>query len=500
MDAVFAIGQAFTQIKDNCTGLTDATGIQFCNRTNITSTELQIVIQTDVWYGSTGLIDFDGSNRANLTFEVRQRASSGALTIVGYYNGTNVTYDNSLLIWKNGEKPVSMIVPQQVNIDSPIGIVFLVLTIIALIISICFSFLFWHYKDEKVVKKTSPFFSQLILIGVDLCLISQIFWGVSQSSFTCFIKIWLLAIGFGLIMGNLLAKTYRIFKIFTNVQITNLILKDTDLLKFSVVILSIEVALLCVYCFVSGTPRPVNIQSTSDSLLLIIQCAVPSSFVQLFGQISILTFNGLLILCGVVIAYVSRNVESSFNESKYIAITVYIYLLVIIILLPLYYTAGDSGSSVNRQYILRNISVLAAMYFTLVALFVPKIMNIYRTKKEEERKRRRADHTTDSTTGGRIRSQIGVSASRASQTEGDDSLFSRMLISQGSQGGTAGGSVSFGGAGGTVGSITSDEAQRSSYNRDSGASYNRDSGASNNNRDSTMSNATTRQRASEFRF
>lgn len=408
------------------------------------------------------------------------------MDLVGYYDGLNVTFASSDLAWKNNELPVSEIVPQQVDIDSPIGIVFLVLTIIALIVSIGFSFLFWYYRDEKVVKKTSPFFSQLILIGIDLCLISQIFWGVSQTGFTCFVKVWLLAIGFGLIMGNLLAKTYRIFKIFTNVQVTQLVMKDTDLLKFSIVILAIEVALLCVYCFVSGTPRPIYIQSTSDSLLLIIQCSVPSEFVQIFGQITLLVFNGLLILCGVVIAYVSRHVESSFNESKYIAITVYIYLLVVIILLPLYYTAGDSGSSVNRQYILRNISVLAAMYFTLVALFVPKIMNIYRTKAAEKRRRQMTATSGGSTTQrSRIRSQYDTqgtqgSVNRASATDqADGSLFSKMLTSQGSQ---TGGSMSFGGAGGTgmtsgtqgtAGSLGEDESRRSSVTR-------RDSARANN--------------------
>lgn len=373
--------------------------------------------------------------------------------MVGGFDGTNTTYASRLLVWKDGELPISAIVPQQVEIGSAIGIIFLVLDLIALCISLVFSGLFWYYRDEKVVKKTSPFFSQLILIGIDLCLISQIFWAVNQTGFTCFIKIWLLAIGFGLIMGNLLAKTYRIFKIFTNVQVTNLVMKDTDLLKFSVVIIAIEILLLCVYCFVSGTPRPVNIQSTSDSLLLIIQCAVPSQFVQIFGQITLLVFNGLLILCGVIIAYVSRKVDSTFNESKYIAITVYIYLLVIIILLPLYYTAGDSGSSVNRQYILRYISVLAAMYFTLFALFVPKILNIYHSRQEAARKRREDTNQTSNARSRRIVSTLGsvTGNDRASATE-PDSLFSRMMQSQGS----TGGSFSVGGTGtGTVGTVGS---------------------------------------------
>lgn len=62
-DAVFSIGEAFTQLKDNCTGLTEALGMDFCNRTSITSSELEMVIAQDVFYGSTGLVAFSGSNR-----------------------------------------------------------------------------------------------------------------------------------------------------------------------------------------------------------------------------------------------------------------------------------------------------------------------------------------------------------------------------------------------------------------------------------------------------
>jgi hypothetical protein len=51
------------------------------------------------------------------------------------------------------------------------------------------------------VKKTSPVFGQLILIGVDLVLISQIFWEVAQSTPICILKVWFVSIGFGLIMG-----------------------------------------------------------------------------------------------------------------------------------------------------------------------------------------------------------------------------------------------------------------------------------------------------------
>lgn len=308
-------------------------------------------------------------------------------------NGT-LTIQNDKLVWKTKKTPLSKIIPSLITISDPLGAIVLAFVVIGLITSFCFSVFFYRRRNEKIIKKTSPFFCQLILIGIDLCLISQIIWMVPQSSLTCIIKVWLLAIGFGLIMGNLLAKTYRIFKIFNNIRVTSLVIRDTDLLYFSAGVVLMEIILLAVYTFAGGLLVPVNIQSVSDSLLIIVQCSSPSKFLQTMMNIVLLAVNALLVLFGVVIAYLTRNVDSAFNEAKYIAITMYMYLLVTIILLPLYYTAGDSSSSVSRQFILRALAVMASMYFTLVALFVPKIVLVYATEHAEKK----ASHTTQ--TGG----------------------------------------------------------------------------------------------------
>lgn len=278
-----------------------------------------------------------------------------------------------------------MIIPSEITFSDPLGIVALIFIIIGLLAVLATSIYFFVNRNEKVIKKTSPFFSQLMLLGIALCIISQIFWDVKQSTFTCLIKIWLLAIGFGLIMGNLLAKTYRIFKIFNNARVTSLVIRDTDLLKFTGAVILLEILLLSLYSFPSGLPRPVVIQSTSDSLLKIVKCEVPSSWLQTAGIIVLLGVNFLLVLAAVIIAYLTRNVDSAFNESRYIGYTVYVFFLATIILLPLYYTAGDSSSSNSRQFIIRTLAILVPMYFCLGALFVPKIILVEKAKRAERK-------------------------------------------------------------------------------------------------------------------
>lgn len=321
-----------------------------------------------------------------MQYDLLQRLENGDLDLVGSGNKTgNVTIDDNDLVWKNGKQPVSMIVPQEITFADPLGWSMLIFIVLGLLLVLLCSIYFFANRREKVIKKTSPIFSQLILLGILLCISSQIFWDVHQSEFTCFTKVWVLALGFGLIMGNLLAKTYRIFKIFNNARVTSLVIRDIDLLKFTLAVLLVEILFLCIYCFPVGLPRPEVIQSQSDSLLKLIQCRVPSTAMQFFGIISLFVVNFVLVICAVIVAFLTRKVDSAFNESLYIAYVVYIYLVVGAVLLPLYYTAGDSPSSQSRQFVIRNIGILIPMYFTLFALFGPKIYFVHKAKKAERR-------------------------------------------------------------------------------------------------------------------
>src|SRR3954467_1674373 len=96
---------------------------------------------------------------------------------------------------------------------------------------------------------------------------------------------------------------------------------------FSGIVILGEVLLLCVYTFMGGLVKPVVKQSKSDSLLQFINCSSPSSGIQTGLIIAIFAYNFFLVVLGVIVAYRTRNVDSAFNESKYIGVTMYIYLL-----------------------------------------------------------------------------------------------------------------------------------------------------------------------------
>jgi ABC-type branched-subunit amino acid transport system substrate-binding protein len=78
-DSVYAIGGAFKQIKENCTGLTQALGTDYCRTTNLTTTEFQRVVAYTMFDGATGLIDFESNNRQSTTIHLASVLSSSRL-------------------------------------------------------------------------------------------------------------------------------------------------------------------------------------------------------------------------------------------------------------------------------------------------------------------------------------------------------------------------------------------------------------------------------------
>ena len=245
---------------------------------------------------------------------------------------------------------------------------------------------FFIKRKEKVVKKTSPVFVQLMLFGIIMVNVSLIIWSFESTQLFCITKVWIGAIGFALIMGNLLAKTYRIFKIFTNVRVSSVAITDADLLKFSGGIILFEVLLLSIYTFAKGLPDAVLKDSTTQTLYRFISCEVSDSSFQTIMTIAILVINALFVLFGVVIAYLTRNVDSSFNESKYIALTMYVYLLSGLIFLAIYFTSGDGSGSVFRQYLARSLGGVIAMIFTIASLFGPKLAAVIKEQQSSSKK------------------------------------------------------------------------------------------------------------------
>lgn len=259
-------------------------------------------------------------------------------------------------------------------------IIFKMLITVAVIIFIILK------AKHPVIRRSSPIFCVLILVGM-LCIeLSFFFFCFEQSKAICHLDDWFVIVGVSLVVANLLAKSYRIYRIFHNRSAVAVKLSDWELLAFSAVTLAIAVVMMILYVTLGGGLDAVNIQSDSDRLYVYVECQVPNDTFQLLFTIAFYAYFILLFCAAAVLAFLNRKVSNLYNESKAVGLTVYLWLGLTILYAPIFYVQGGSTDSNQTRLIVRFIATMLACVLTLLLLFLPKIRQVWQ---QDHRERRR---------------------------------------------------------------------------------------------------------------
>ena len=92
-----------------------------------------------------------------------------------------------------------------------------------------------------------------------------------------------------------------------------------------------------------------------------------------YGFLVSCIYNMIIIVACCYFAFRARNVPSNYNESKFIAVSVYSTLIVCLAALPVYATAID----VSQKILTLTVALLFNTYLTLACLYLPKIYAIH---------------------------------------------------------------------------------------------------------------------------
>lgn len=227
--------------------------------------------------------------------------------------------------------------------------------------------------NHPIVRKSSPIFSLLILLGIFFVELSFLFYCFSLTTVICRLDDWFLITGMALIIANLLAKDYRIYKIFNNSSAQAVRVSVWVLLSFSFVILPATWVLMILYETLGGGLQAKVIESDSDRFYSYVLCEVENDTIQLIFLITFYVYFILLFLVAAIFAFLNRKVSSLYGESKEVALVVYSWIGLAILYAPIYYVQGGSTDSNRVRFALRFIATLLACLLTLVFLFFQKI-------------------------------------------------------------------------------------------------------------------------------
>jgi basic membrane lipoprotein Med (substrate-binding protein (PBP1-ABC) superfamily) len=243
------------------------------------------------------------------------------------------------------------------------------LTLVGIFLALAFG-IFVHlmkYYSNTNYKSSASLFMALILVGNILVAVSLIFWSAKPSPTTCMLRAWFAFIGEGLVLAAILAKTYRIHKIFQIDNLKIVALSDLQLVfNFIATIVCAELVILIFWQSLDPMVPATKIQSGLAYDEVHLYCKSKS----IAGLAVALTFNGLLVISVLVVAWAARTVPDKWNEASLIT-----YVSFVIILTGIIGIGSQILMSSNyiASYVASMVSVIIIMFSTVGFIFLPKI-------------------------------------------------------------------------------------------------------------------------------
>ncbi|KAK6183213.1 hypothetical protein SNE40_010737 [Patella caerulea] len=244
-----------------------------------------------------------------------------------------------------------------------------VLFAVIMIVGCCVvSFVVFKYRTQMVIKTASPIFLHLMCLGAIL-MCCQLFVAFPEpTDISCIIEIWPQHLGFSIMFGALIVKTWRISIIFSVGSVKRVSLPDIALLKRLSPLVSLFIIVLLVWSIVD--PPSVHILTTTSSLKFF-TCAVTYWHYAMYGG------EALLLLFGVYLCFTVRKAPAHFNESKHITWAVYnAIILGSFIIILTQFMAVSNGPDVLYLLLLAQHQVLITI--TMVLIFAPKFWALYK--------------------------------------------------------------------------------------------------------------------------
>merc|ERR1711934_1171818 len=237
-------------------------------------------------------------------------------------------------------------------------------------IFVCLVISFGFIWRKRRIRLLSPLFMLGICFAAFVGYCSTFAWYGKPHVVACNFQPWLLGLSVNLMISFLFAKAFRIWRIF------RCPFKRSKITDFRLAVL---VVIIMIPCFVilaawSAFSTPTAIIQEADGEDHFV-CATggltgpPGGYI-FFGIL--VGYTGIILLFGVFLAFVTKNVPSEYSESKLVGYSVYNLTFLSAIVIPVYFVLQNGNPL--AAWIIRTVAILYGFTATLWLQIIPPLV------------------------------------------------------------------------------------------------------------------------------
>ncbi|KAJ3187611.1 hypothetical protein HK101_009300 [Irineochytrium annulatum] len=259
--------------------------------------------------------------------------------------------------------------PRFVSFTSSYGIAFMTLAAAGTVTTLLVMVTVVMNRHAKVVKAGGIIFSLISLTGIALGFSTLFAFTGFPTPSACVFRVVGSSIAHSLVVGPIIAHLARLYIIFSRRTLTTLSLKDDRLIVFALIPSLINIALFITW-FVIDVPRASAVQTPSGEYHYTCTTGKAGEAV----QTAMWSYNGAMIIVGVVLAFLTRGVKVGQNDSRSVLRAMTLLALLFFVLPTAIYLSG-SNSSIT--YILTSLLLLLTPAAFLYYIYWPKIIRVF---------------------------------------------------------------------------------------------------------------------------
>ena len=391
-DTVWSLARALDRADRMNVSLKDYWPARGISQLHTTKTILEHFFDADFLFeGASGRISFsnvtgDTSTVVNI-YQLGNNSKEpiASVTLLGVFDGTNL----SLTV--KGNFITDTFHTELVTLDIRAAVLFIVLQIVAFVLTVSLHIINVIYRHSAALKATSPKLNHIIFLGCYMIIAATMIFIVLGSfkpttpnfavqDFLCNAFWWLLVLGFTIIFGIMIGRLWRIYRIFTHFEDPGNLLSNYHLLGFVGLLVCISSGCLVLWMVTDRLNFDIINTSIIDFNVIVYWDCNCRHFV--FWILALLLFLGILLGMMVTLAVLTRHITNhNFKYTK--STTALAYLLGILLYtgVPIYALFLHNTFNVNLTHSCMCVVLVGSVYLCNILIFLPPVVSLYREKR-----------------------------------------------------------------------------------------------------------------------